>query len=285
MKKIFKMDIEKIQPTTLYILKEKYEAINLIENDYEALPIKKIGDLIFLLDKHEIALYLANKGIEKINVFYETYENFDIISYYTKIKWCRENKIFSIKDLSGYVVNKSQYKSKWIIKCKKLNKRISKNHLQDFRYITEENKIKKQEICNIVLKSLPRWFGLEQAIIEYSNNVRNMEFIKIELFGNVIGFCAYKVNYGINCDLYVLGIYKEFHRYGIGSELLKVVNELLKKENVRYISVKTLSERNSDKYYNYTRNFYIKNGFYPFEEFKDLWDKDNPCLLMIKEVN
>lgn len=58
----------------------------------------------------------------------------------------------------------------------------------------------KSEICSRILRALPRWFGIEEAIMEY------------------------------------------------------------------------------------TRKFYEKCGFVPFDEFLTLWGDDNPCLYMLKEV-
>ena len=51
-----------------------------------------------------------------------------------------------------------------------------------------------------------------------------------------------------------------------------------------FLSVKTLSSSNSDKYYKLTRKFYEKNYFIKLEEFKTLWDENNPCLFMVKHL-
>ncbi|MFA6119201.1 MAG: hypothetical protein WCT85_06020 [Parachlamydiales bacterium] len=48
------------------------------------------------------------------------------------------------------------------------------------------------------------------------------------------------------------------------------------------MTVKTLSPSADDENYAKTRAFYLSMGFYPLEEFKTLWDENNPCLFMIK---
>ncbi|MBN2851578.1 MAG: GNAT family N-acetyltransferase [Clostridia bacterium] len=283
-KKITYVALEKIQPTQLYILKEEYESYQYIKDEYDPIPVKRVGTLLFFLENHELALYLANNGHDEIKVYESDDNQVDIISYFTKIRWCHENNIFTIKDLSVYVLKEKEFQKKWIKRCEKLSDQLFKNPLMNVDYLKEITPSIKSEITNDILRSLPSWFGIEQSIIDYCEKVKTLEFIKIELFDMVIGFCAYKINYGINCDLVVLGIFEQFHRFGIGSKLIDFINNELKHNEVRYMSVKTLSENHSDENYKRTRNFYIKNGFYPFEEIKDLWGKENPCLIMIREV-
>lgn len=45
--------------------------------------------------------------------------------------------------------------------------------------------------------------------------------------------------------------------------------------------VKTLGESHPDVYYEKTRRFYKKAGFYPLEEIKEIWGEQSPCLIMI----
>ncbi|MEK6774859.1 MAG: hypothetical protein AABY64_13025 [Bdellovibrionota bacterium] len=58
----------------------------------------------------------------------------------------------------------------------------------------------------------------------------------------------------------------------------------LRKEGVKFLTVKTLSESRPNKEYNQTRNFYLKVGFTPLEEFKTLWGDANPCVLLVKNL-
>lgn len=48
--------------------------------------------------------------------------------------------------------------------------------------------------------------------------------------------------------------------------------------------VKTLGESHPDVNYKSTREFYYKAGFFPLEEIKEIWGKENPCLIMVKVV-
>ena len=44
-------------------------------------------------------------------------------------------------------------------------------------YLEVHESVEKQKICNDILRNLPDWFGIESAIIEYSNEVANQLFI------------------------------------------------------------------------------------------------------------
>ena len=66
--------------------------------------------------------------------------------------------------------------------------------------------------------------------------------------------------------------------------MVAFIEDYCRENEIPYMSVKTLSERHPDEFYTRTRKFYEKCGFIAFEEFPELWGKENPCLLMIKPV-
>ena len=60
--------------------------------------------------------------------------------------------------------------------------------------------------------------------------------------------------------------------------------EWLKGEGFEYLQVKTLGPSHSDANYASTRAFYLAVGFRPLEEFRQLWNEQNPCLVMVKRL-
>lgn len=148
----------------------------------------------------------------------------------------------------------------------------------------EKDSLKRSKIVNDVLRALPEWFGLEDSIVEYCEESEKLPMAVLTLDEKPIGFCSLKVNYGINCDLYVLGILPGYHRTGLGQKMVAFIERYCCDNEIPYMSVKTLSERHPDEFYARTRKFYEKCGFVAFEEFPELWGKENPCLLMIKRV-
>jgi len=273
------IDIDKIQPAKLYLIKEEYDKFNEdIINKYEPLAIIKINSNYYLVDNHELLMYLAKNGVKKVKIYHNNDKTIDTIAYFTKVKWCQNQKIYTIKDLFLYLINKKEYKKKWERKCNKLNDALYKSPLKDITFVNEITKDVKEKICNNVISELPYWFNDKETIKIYSKGVREKEFIKIELFDMVIGFLSYEITYGLNCYIYIMGLYKPFHRYGIASKLIDYLNYILKKQNIKYISIQ------SDESYIKTHNFYIKNGFYPFYNLTSSKQKDKTQLLMIKEV-
>lgn len=140
------------------------------------------------------------------------------------------------------------------------------------------------QIANTILRALPDWFGIEEAIVGYCEESAKLPMVVLTLDEKPIGFCSLKVNYGVNCELHVLGILPEFHGKGLGKMMLDFIEHYCREQAIPYLSVKTLSERHPDPFYARTRRFYAQCGFVAFEEFPDLWGTENPCLLMIKAV-
>jgi hypothetical protein len=58
----------------------------------------------------------------------------------------------------------------------------------------------------------------------------------------------------------------------------------LKHQGVEYLQVKTLGPSRSDENYDKTRAFYLAMGFTPLEEIPQIWDENNPCLILIKRL-
>jgi len=143
---------------------------------------------------------------------------------------------------------------------------------------------KKQEICKKILLELPEWFGIEDAAQEYIENVSGTMFYAAKMFDEIVGFFSIFSHFPQTSEIYVCGILKSFHRLGIGKHILKEIERELVKDNINYLTVKTLSASHPDKGYAQTREFYKANGFIPLEEFKTLWGKENPCLFLVKNL-
>ena len=142
----------------------------------------------------------------------------------------------------------------------------------------------KSEICESILRSLPLWFGLEPAIVNYIKDVKAMD-TWIAYDGDVpIGFISIHKHFERSAEIHAMGVLSEYHRKGIGHGLLNAAETDLRNSGVKFLTVKTLSESRENKEYAQTRKFYLKTGFTPLEEFKTLWDEHNPCLFMAKAL-
>lgn len=128
------------------------------------------------------------------------------------------------------------------------------------------------------------WFGLEASIQEYLGGIQLAETFFAWHDEKVIGFIALKTHFGTTAELYVLGVLPDYHHQGLGSLLMQSVENYLKSESISMMTVKTLGPSINDLGYHNTRKFYLALGFIPLEEFKEIWDENNPCLFMAKAL-
>ena len=136
--------------------------------------------------------------------------------------------------------------------------------------------------CEPILRSLPEWFGIEEAIVHYCEVIDELPTFLARNENGVIGFLSIMQHYQQSAEVYVMGVRPEIHRQGVGKVLLEQAEEWLRSEGVAYLQVKTLGESHTDLNYGMTRSFYQEMGFVPLEEFKQIWDQHNPCLVMVK---
>jgi N-acetylglutamate synthase-like GNAT family acetyltransferase len=139
------------------------------------------------------------------------------------------------------------------------------------------------DVCEQIIRSLPDWFGIEEAIVQYRRDLDRMETLVAEMDGRIVGFVAIHEHNPHSAEIHVVAIQKEFHGRGIGRGLFTRVEELLRRRSIEFLQVKTLGPSRPDANYDRTRSFYLAMGFRPLEENK-LWGERNPCLIMVKHL-
>ncbi len=138
--------------------------------------------------------------------------------------------------------------------------------------------------CEAVLRALPEWFGIEASIMAYVREVEHLPTFLASANGQVIGFLSLKQHFPESAEIYVMGVRQHMHRSGAGRSLVQAAIQYLRGEGVEYLQVKTLSPARPDPGYEKTRAFYLAMGFRPLEEFKEMWDPQNPCLLLVQRL-
>ena len=129
MKCSFKMKLNKIQLSQLYISKQKLEKVKEKFNpqDFSTLgliPIKKLGNTIFYTDGHTRAFAAYHAGLTEIPVIWEDSE-LDWEFYKICIQLCKDEKLFTIADLSKRVINHKNYEILWYNRCKSLENKLN----------------------------------------------------------------------------------------------------------------------------------------------------------------
>lgn len=134
-----------------------------------------------------------------------------------------------------------------------------------------------------VLEKLPEWFGNKQALDDYVLKVAECPYwAALNEENKCIGFLALKKHYGHTGDIFVCGVLPEYQRSGIGKALYNAAEAYLVQTGCKFVMVKTLSDTVGYEPYTRTREFYKSVGFEPLVTLTEMWDDENPCLIMLK---
>ena len=156
-------------------------------------------------------------------------------------------------------------------------------HSDKMKIIEIENPEEKSQICEKVLRALPKWFGIESAIQDYIKDVQAMETWAV-VDSEAIGFLSLNKHSRSTAEIHVMGFLPEYHGKKLGNDLISAAEKSLMSQGFKFLTVKTLSESRPDEGYDRTRRFYLRSGFSPLEEFKTLWGEANPCLMLGKAL-
>lgn len=139
-------------------------------------------------------------------------------------------------------------------------------------------------VCEPILRSLLDWFGIEEALLGYVRDIDQLPTFLARSQQDVIGFVSLKQHNRFAAEIYVMGVCRSAHRQGVGRGLMNAAEAWLSAQRVEYLQVKTLGPSHPDPNYAFTRAFYLEMGFKPLEEFNQIWDAHNPCLILIKKL-
>lgn len=153
---------------------------------------------------------------------------------------------------------------------------------ENFIIIKIEDPEEKKRIVSQILLDLPAWFGLPESTDKYIEDSKELPLWAAKIQEEVIGFVTLAESSEDTGELHCMGVEKNYHGKGIGRQLYVELEDYAK-EKYKYLQVKTVDEGHY-KEYNQTVAFYKSVGFSKLEVFPALWDKWNPCLIMIKAI-
>jgi ribosomal protein S18 acetylase RimI-like enzyme len=142
----------------------------------------------------------------------------------------------------------------------------------------------QSSVCVPILRNLPEWFGIEEAILDYEREIEQLPTLVAQTDGNVVGFLSLKQHNLFSAEILVMAVHPEAQRSGIGRALVAAAENHVRLLGIEYMQVKTLGPSRPDEGYARTRAFYEAIGYRPLEELTKIWDEQNPCLIMIKSL-
>ncbi len=142
------------------------------------------------------------------------------------------------------------------------------------------NPTEKIAIARNVLEALTDWFGIEESREEYISRSADWTFLAAQEDNKIIGFLCLKETGKATVELAVMGVIKDYHRRGIGRQLVEKAKEAARSQGYEFMQVKTVKMGVYEDY-DKTNLFYISCGFKELEVFPLLWDEWNPCQVYV----
>ena len=136
-----------------------------------------------------------------------------------------------------------------------------------------------------ILRSLPRWFGIEKALLMYVADSAVKPTFATEVDGRLTGFLTLAPHFPKAWEVHCLAVSAECRNAGVGSALLTHAERYAAQEGVLFLQVKTVAESSPSAEYAQTRKFYEAKGFVAMEVFPALWDPWNPALQLVKSLD
>jgi hypothetical protein len=117
---VFKIGLKHIAPEQLTVDEEKLKRVSSWIEVPEDVIIccVKINDKTVSIDGHSRLVAALRKGFEHVYAFYDPSDN-DIEFFKNCLKWCEDENIYSIYDLSERVVSPEEHQRLWCDRCQK----------------------------------------------------------------------------------------------------------------------------------------------------------------------
>lgn len=141
----------------------------------------------------------------------------------------------------------------------------------------------KRNIARSVLEALPEWFGIPEAREDYIAESGDQIMVAAWEQDRPVGFLCLKETGRDTVELAVMGVLKEYHRRGIGRELVESAKRIAMEEGYSFLQVKTVQMGRYPEY-DKTNLFYLSLGFREFEVIPTLWDEWNPCQIYVMAI-
>lgn len=143
-----------------------------------------------------------------------------------------------------------------------------------------------QADCERVLRTLPRWFGIESSLLEYARATERLPtFVAREAAtAPVVGFLSLERHFPESWEVNCIGVDAAWRQRGIGRLLHERAEAWLETQGAATLQVKTLAESHPSPEYAETRAFYERVGYLPLEVFPTLWAPHLPVLQLVKLI-
>lgn len=145
-------------------------------------------------------------------------------------------------------------------------------------------RLQRREECEAVLRSLPRWFGIEASLLMYARDSATMPTFAVEREGKIEGFITVRMHFPESWDVHCIAVAAGRRRHGLGRMLLVHAEAWIRGQGGQFLQIKTIAASSPSPEYAETRKFYERMGYTPVEVFPTLWSPKHPALQLIKAL-
>ena len=138
----------------------------------------------------------------------------------------------------------------------------------------------KKDICRDILKALPDWFEIPEAVERFIENSVDRIFFADFDGDRPTGFIYLEKTGNATVELAVMGVLKEYHRKGIGRALFQAAKAAATEAGFSVMQVKTV-KMGMYPDYDITNRFYLSLGFKELEVIPQIWGPDNSCQIYV----
>jgi GNAT superfamily N-acetyltransferase len=136
--------------------------------------------------------------------------------------------------------------------------------------------------CEALLRTLPRWFGIEESLLAYSRDTAHLPTFGATQGGEMVGFITLREHFPQAWEVHCIAVAAERRGQGIGRALHEHASLWVAKQGAQFLQVKTLAAAHPSPEYAETREFYTALGYTPLEVFPLLWSEQHPVLQLVK---
>lgn len=135
-----------------------------------------------------------------------------------------------------------------------------------------------------ILRSLPRWFGVDSALLRYAQDTQRFPTFWAAERGCAIAFMTLREHFPASWEVHCMAVQADARAKGVGRQLHRHVEYWLLAQGARHLQVKTVAAGHPSPEYAETRSFYKALGYDELEVFSDLWRPGLPVLQLIKAL-
>jgi GNAT superfamily N-acetyltransferase len=136
-----------------------------------------------------------------------------------------------------------------------------------------------------ILRSLPRWFGVDSALLQYAQDTQRFPTFWAAERGSAIAFLTLREHFPASWEVHCVAVHADARARGVGRRLHRHAERWLYAQGARYLQVKTVAAGHPSPEYAQTRAFYTAVGYAELEVFAGLWRPGLPVLQMIKVLH